>query len=271
MPEQVPPLVIEVVGEVLGAYYFSHRRIADAFAKAGAPGEAPQGNCSDKSVAWLRRCNSDNNVDARLVLGRLLQRMMEGDWTENFRTQQELDRQRARVATVLQKHGLQYLTGGRVESATGGTASLDLGELIRTGNFDGIQLEFDRALKSVRTDPGAAITAASAILEAVFHTIIHEERLTAPGDLSIKPLWKAVSQHFQLDPTSYPSEDLRKIVSGLSSIVDGIGAFRTHAGSAHGRAAQTYRPAPRHARLAVNAAHSLALFVLETWRSKKPG
>jgi hypothetical protein len=63
--------------------------------------------------------------------------------------------------------------------------------------------------------------------------------------------------------------DLRKILTGLNSIVDGIGALRTHAGSAHGRGVMKYKIQPRHARLAVHAAHTLTVFLLESWDNKK--
>jgi hypothetical protein len=48
-------------------------------------------------------------------------------------------------------------------------------------------------------------------------------------------------------------------------VVDGIGALRTHASSAHSEGRKGYKLEARHARLAVNAAHSVATFVLETW------
>lgn len=54
----------------------------------------------------------------------------------------------------------------------------------------------------------------------------------------------------------------------MFSIVTGIGSFRTHASSAHGAGRKIYRLKPRHARVAVNSAHSLALFVIETWDEK---
>ena len=55
------------------------------------------------------------------------------------------------------------------------------------------------------------------------------------------------------------------MLSGILSVVDGIGAFRTHASSAHGEGRKLYKLKPRHARLAIHSAHTLALFVLETW------
>ena len=54
----------------------------------------------------------------------------------------------------------------------------------------------------------------------------------------------------------------------MSSIVDGIGAFRTHAGSAHGGGKLRYNVQSRHAKLTVNASHTLALFLIETWEHK---
>ncbi|MNY64113.1 hypothetical protein D3C86_2011740 [compost metagenome] len=44
--------------------------------------------------------------------------------------------------------------------------------------------------------------------------------------------------------------------------------MRTHAGSAHSEGRKGYKLEPRHARLAVNAAHTVATFVMETWEKK---
>ncbi len=130
-------------------------------------------------------------------------------------------------------------------------------------------MESQRALASVETDPGAAITAACASVESLCHVCIEDEGLTPPTDQSIKPLWKVVQAHLGLDPSQLADDDLKRILSGLTSIVDGLGALRTHVGSAHGRGRRPYRPSPRHARLAVHAAHTLAIFVLETWDARK--
>ncbi|MFT6835524.1 MAG: hypothetical protein ACJA0H_001564 [Francisellaceae bacterium] len=46
------------------------------------------------------------------------------------------------------------------------------------------------------------------------------------------------------------------------------GNARTHASSAHGEGRKLYNLKPRHAKLAIHSAHTLALFVLETWDKK---
>jgi hypothetical protein len=57
----------------------------------------------------------------------------------------------------------------------------------------------------------------------------------------------------------------------LAIIVDGVGAFRTHAGDAHGQGPDAPSIERRHARLAVHAAHTVVTFILANWtvRSKR--
>ncbi len=90
-----------------------------------------------------------------------------------------------------------------------------------------------------------------------------------PSDQSLKPLWKAASKHLGLDPASVGDEDVRKVLSGLNSVVDGIGSLRTHTGSAHGRGRRPYRLQARHARLAIHGSHTLVGFFIETWDERK--
>lgn len=61
-------------------------------------------------------------------------------------------------------------------------------------------------------------------------------------------------------------DDLRMLLSGLVHVVQGFAAFRTHASSAHGQ--EAYKMEPRHSRLVVHAADTVALFLLETWEER---
>ncbi len=78
-----------------------------------------------------------------------------------------------------------------------------------------------------------------------------------------------VSKGLGLDTGAVADDDMMRVLSGLASVVDGVGALRTHVSTAHGRGRSSYELRPRHARLAVHAAHTLAIFVLETWDSRK--
>lgn len=130
--------------------------------------------------------------------------------------------------------------------------------------------ELERIVESTESKPKEAVTGACAMIESLCKVYIEDEQLEMPAEQSIKPLWKLVSKDLGFDPRAIEDDDLKKVLSGLTSIVDGLGAFRTHAGSAHGHGHTTYKPKPRHARLVANAASSLAAFIMETWNERKP-
>ena len=82
-------------------------------------------------------------------------------------------------------------------------------------------------------------------------------------------MWTVVRKHLGLDPSALSDKDLQQILTGILSIVHGIGSLRTHASSAHGAGRTTYRLETRHARLAIHSAHTVALFILESWQQRK--
>ncbi|MDC5058295.1 abortive infection family protein, partial [Acinetobacter baumannii] len=96
-----------------------------------------------------------------------------------------------------------------------------------------------------------------------------DEDLPEPSKQDLQNVWKIVRADLGFDPNLVQDDDLKRILSGILSIVDGIGAFRTHASSAHGQGRKLYNIKPRHARLAIHSAHTLALFILETWDEKR--
>jgi hypothetical protein len=142
--------------------------------------------------------------------------------------------------------------------------------MLQDRDLAAVEIEFQRALASVESDPPAGVTAASSLLESLFKIYIEVRGLHLPTKATIKDLWRVTSQDLGLDPRVVQDDDLRRILSGLTSIVDGIGSLRTHAGSAHGRGKDTYQLDGRHARLAIHAAHTLATFIIETWDAKYP-
>ena len=85
----------------------------------------------------------------------------------------------------------------------------------------------------------------------------------------LKPLWTVVRKHLGFDPSAIADTDLQTILTGMLATVEGIAALRTHASSAHGAGVTSYRIEPRHARLAIHAAHTITLFALETWVKRR--
>ena len=149
------------------------------------------------------------------------------------------------------------------------TSSRSLGELIKGRDIPSIDAEFTRALANVNSEPREAVSAACNILESIFKTYISDENLTKPQKQDLQNVWKIVRADLGFDPSLVQDDDLKRILSGILSIVDGIGAFRTHASSAHGQGRKVYNLKPRHARLAIHSAHTIAMFVLEAWDEKR--
>jgi hypothetical protein len=262
----LPIPVCSIVGDVLGSYFYSHGRLNRLFYEAGAVGEVPEGNCVQKCQTWLKRMHSDLPHPSA-VLGKVLEEFMEVD--SSFKPEEQ-NAGRQKITDVLGRHGLSYHTGGLILGATTALATKSLKQVLKDRDLSGVDKEFERALANVDKDPPAAITAASSILESLFKVYIEDNNVAEiPGDQSLKPLWKAASKHLGLDPAAVEDDDLKKILAGMISLVDGIASLRTHTGSAHGQGRRSYRPQARHARLAVNASHTLVAFFIETWDERK--
>ena len=76
------------------------------------------------------------------------------------------------------------------------------------------------------------------------------------------------SDRSDIDPLI--ANDVRQILSGLATVIGGVGALRTHGGDAHGREKGYARVDARIARLSIHAASTAALFLIETWQRKCP-
>jgi hypothetical protein len=140
---------------------------------------------------------------------------------------------------------------------------------LKADGLSAVEVEYQRAYTTIGSDPGAAITASCAILEAVCKHYLDTKNIPLPNKQTIGPLWTEAAKHLGLSPGQVADDDLKRILSGLFSIADGVGALRTHEGSAHGHANKSYKLEARHARLAVHAAHTMAVFVLETWEARR--
>jgi hypothetical protein len=153
-----------------------------------------------------------------------------------------------------------------LESLASATHALDL---------DTVRTDLDRALASAETDPEDAVTAACSIVESVCKSVLAELGLPLPAVKDVQHLFKAVQEPLGLSPArkDLPDEisvDVKMVLQGLASMVQGIGALRTHGGDAHGREKGFKRIDARIARLAIHSASCAAVFIIETWQQKRP-
>jgi hypothetical protein len=273
MRKVIPAPVIAVLSENMPVVE-THASLDNLFSYAEAPGEPPEGSKPVKVQAWLRRVNKESDHPL-VVLGRLIECYIElsdiEDATSTWSGIPTVDVKKefkAKLESILLRCNLAYLTGGIISDGSS-AASRSLTELIKSRDIPSIDAEFDRALANVNSEPREAVSAACNILESIFKTYITDEKLEMPQKQDLQNVWKVVRSDLGFHPGALEDEDLKKILSGVLSVVDGIGAFRTHASSAHGQGPKIYNLKPRHARLAIHSAHTIALFVLETWDERK--
>ncbi len=275
--KKIPVAVATLINQTFSG---SHETLDALFREAGASGDPPDLPHATKWKTWLLRANDDPTVDPYKVLGKLLEEFMEvgpdggDDPIDIFGTKFKSPRQewrdkKSRIEEALALHGLKYLPGGKISGSFESTPIDSIRNALANANLHAVDVEFERAMQFVEQDPAAAITAGCSMLEALFREYLGFREIEEPSKLTLKPLWKTVQNDIGLDPSSQTDQDLQRILSGLSSIVDGIAALRTHGGSAHGGGKYRYSMKPRHARLLVNSAHTVAAFVLETWASRK--
>lgn len=134
-----------------------------------------------------------------------------------------------------------------------------------TLSLPNVKADFERALSSIESDPAGAITSACSTLESVAKYILDGLGKPYPKDQSIQPLVSATLRELTLAPDQYSEAEIKRILGGLVNIPAGIGVLRTKYGDAHGKGTQFTQLLPRHARLAVNAASTIGLFLLETY------
>lgn len=273
MRKEIPAPVIAVLSENMPVVE-THASLDNLFSYAEAPGEPPEGSKPVKVQAWLRRVNKESGHPL-VVLGRLIECYMEladiEDGTFTWSSTPIIDVKKEfkdKLEAILSRCNLTYITGGIISDGSS-APSRSLAELIKGRNIPSIDAEFNRALANVNSEPREAVSAACNILESIFKTYIADEKLGMPQKQDLQNVWKVVRSDLGFDPGSLEDDDLKKILSGVLSVVDGIGAFRTHASSAHGQGRKIYNLKPRHARLAIHSAHTIALFVLETWDERK--
>ena len=130
------------------------------------------------------------------------------------------------------------------------------------------QLTIDENIRKCETkltdgDFSGAITNARTLIEAVLIGIEKDlDTNAAEYDGDLVRLYKRAQKLLNLEPDRKDiSDSLRQILSGLTSIVNGLAAMRNKMSDAH---ASTYRPSRHHAKLAVYAATTLADFLFET-------
>ncbi len=103
-----------------------------------------------------------------------------------------------------------YFDGYRLERAGRSTRLIELVEMAKVTSelsamaegidFDTVNRDLDRALRSVEADPEIGVTAACAVVESVCRSILVELKIDLPSKQDITGLYRAVRDPLGLDP-----------------------------------------------------------------------
>jgi abortive infection Abi-like protein len=253
-PAQAPPMPAEMLAEQLQVPLAEVLRLHDLFEGEGYAGIQLQSAGDSWAIATTSRI-----LDWR---AKGLDSYLKRREKESRKTADEIVEERWNALTPGRRRRVPKSRAGVGPNAG---PAMTLEQALRGRNLGTVHAEHERGLRNLASDPPAAITAACALLEALLKNYIDQEGLELPTDQTLKPLWRVVQQHLRLDPDLIEDQDIKRLLGGLSGLVDAITTLRTHAGSAHGRGSQ-HRPLEEpHAVLALNAAYSLATFLLQTW------
>ena len=136
-------------------------------------------------------------------------------------------------------------------------------------NFENVTQAWNSILQRRDRDPKGTLTAARSLLETVCKAILDEEKQPYANE-DLPKLYGKVASVLNLAPSKHDEEIFKKILGGCTTVVEGLGTLRNRLGDAHGRGNRlAAKPAPRHAALSANLAGSMAMFLIETWQSRK--
>lgn len=189
------------------------------------------------------------------------------DWVENTFDS---------LVSWLKRDGFVYENGrlnsegpaGQIKQAQKVAAALNVPEVSR---------QVERILSSVDTDPSLAIGTAKELLETTCKTILEERAVPYQDNDDVPKLVKETRRALKLLPHDMPenakgADSITRILSSLGNIGQGIAELRNLYGTGHGKGKGKGSSglSPRHVRLAVGAATTLAMFFVETHQSRKP-
>lgn len=136
-----------------------------------------------------------------------------------------------------------------------------------------VSQQITRMETAVQNDPGLAIGTAKELIETCCKTILEERGISTPKNPDLPQLVKLTSKELALTPDDIPEQakaakTIKRLLSNLATITQGIAELRNQYGTGHGKSADAKGLLPRHAKLAVGAASTLAVFLVETHEAR---
>ena len=131
-----------------------------------------------------------------------------------------------------------------------------------------LRVEIDRLIGAADEDPSLAVGTAKDMVETICKTILQDRGVVHQGE-DLPQLVRNTARELSLVPENISdhakgSQIIRRMLSNLNQVSQGIAELRNLYGSGHGRDGRFTGIQPRHAKLAVGAAAALGTFLMET-------
>ncbi|OFZ71311.1 MAG: hypothetical protein A2451_10190 [Bdellovibrionales bacterium RIFOXYC2_FULL_39_8] len=137
-------------------------------------------------------------------------------------------------------------------------------------NLKYIENQIRRIENSIDSDPDLAIGTSKELVESCCKTILAERAVHFDDKSDDLPkLVKLTLKELNLIPDSIQdsvkgADIIKRILSNLSSVLQGIGELRNKYGTGHGKQGSAKGLNPRHARLVAGATATIVHFIFET-------
>ena len=163
--------------------------------------------------------------------------------------------------------GRQYIVGKETIQKKGS-------ELKQILNAEYVVQQINLMETSIDNSPHISIGIAKELIETCCKSIFHDRSEQYDKNWDLTRLMKETTKLLKLTPDDIPNEtkassSIKQILGSLSAVVQGIGEIRNEYGSGHGKDDKFKGLQPRHAKLAVGSATTLAIYLLETHKLRK--
>lgn len=152
-----------------------------------------------------------------------------------------------------------------------GTFEKSKTEIINYLSEEYVTKQINQMESAIENSPDLAIGTAKELIETICRTILEQRNVEVDISWDLPQLLKQTTKQLQLTPEGIPdtinaAKSIKTILGSLTSVVHGLSELRNQYGSGHGKKANFKGLSPRHAKLAVGSASTLAIFLFETHR-----
>jgi len=123
-----------------------------------------------------------------------------------------------------------------------------------------------KIIERSKNDPEGAITACKSLLEATIKKILDSKKITYDKE-DLPDLYALLKKELNMDPAVYDDQKIKRLFSGIISVIESVSSLRNDFGDAHGKSEADPVPAIYHVDLTINLSATLCAFLINVYLS----